>query len=87
MTRITEHLAELRERITRAAADAGRPASEVRIMAVSKGQPAEAVLAAHAAGLCDFGENYVQEAIGKMAAVPGDLRWHFIGNKIGRAHV
>lgn len=49
-------------------------------MAVSKGQPAEAILAAHAAGLRDFGENYVQEAVAKMAAVRGGLRWHFIGN-------
>lgn len=49
-------------------------------MAVSKGQPAGAVMAAHAAGLDDFGENYVQEAVDKMAAVRGDLRWHFIGN-------
>jgi len=54
----------------------------VRLLAVSKTCPADAVREAHAAGLGDFGENYVQEALAKMAALD-DLRdglcWHLIG--------
>jgi hypothetical protein len=50
----------------------------VRLLAVSKGQPLAAVSAAAAAGVTAFGENYVQEALPKIAARP-DLEWHFIG--------
>jgi pyridoxal phosphate enzyme (YggS family) len=50
----------------------------VNLLAVSKGQPLEAVREAAAAGQKAFGENYVQEAIEKMNAVPG-LEWHLIG--------
>ena len=49
-------------------------------MAVSKAQPAAAVLAAADAGQADFGENYLQEVLPKQDALAGhDLRWHFIG--------
>jgi len=71
-------LAEVRRRI---AAAGGDPAA-VRVVAVTKGFSAEAVLAAAAAGLDDIGENYARELIDKAAEVgraAGDLRWHFLG--------
>lgn len=53
-----------------------------RLVAVSKTKPAEAILAAHAAGQRHFGENYVQELCEKAAdtRLPADIRWHFIGH-------
>ncbi len=85
----------MRERIARAAHRGGRRADEVRLVAVSKSQPAEAVQAAFAAGVRDFGENKLQEAEGKIAALAdlrvGGLRWHMVGhlqsNKARRAAV
>jgi pyridoxal phosphate enzyme (YggS family) len=75
-------LAEVRRRIDSACAQAGRPGEGVRLLAVSKTQPADAVRAAVAAGQHAFGENYVQEALDKIAAL-ADLRaqieWHLIG--------
>jgi pyridoxal phosphate enzyme (YggS family) len=61
---------------------AGRPADAVSLLAVSKTCPAEAVRAAHACGQRAFGENYVQEALDKIAALAdlrADLVWHLIG--------
>ncbi|MEX3592947.1 MAG: YggS family pyridoxal phosphate-dependent enzyme [Burkholderia sp.] len=75
-------LASVHRRIDDAARSAGRTPDEVALLTVSKTFPAEAVRKAHAAGQCAFGENYVQEALGKIAAL-ADLRasldWHFIG--------
>ncbi len=90
---IAERVAAVRERVTRAADRASRPAEAVRLVAVSKTFPAEAVRAAFAAGLRDFGENRVQEAEPKIAALadlgPAGLRWHLVGhlqsNKARRA--
>lgn len=57
-----------------------RPPGSVSLLAVSKGQPATAVAAAAAAGQRLFGESYLQEALGKMAALAElALEWHFIG--------
>ena len=77
---LPEHLAILRSRMAAAAAGAGRSANSVTLLAVSKGQPAELIRAAAAAGLTDIGESYLTEALAKMAAL-GDLplTWHFIG--------
>ena len=75
-------LAEVRRRIDSACAQAGRPGEGVRLLAVSKTQPADAVRAAVAAGQHAFGENYVQEALEKIAALAplrAQLRWHLIG--------
>ncbi|MBF8258718.1 MAG: YggS family pyridoxal phosphate-dependent enzyme [Actinobacteria bacterium] len=76
------------DRIARAAARSGRPAESVRLVAVSKTQPQERVAEAYSAGLRVFGENYVQEAEGKILAFP-DAEWHFIGklqgNKVKKA--
>ena len=78
--RITEHLARVRKRVQLAACKAGRSAESVRILAVSKQQPAAAISAAVEAGQHAFGENYLQEAIPKVAAlVDAHLQWHFIG--------
>lgn len=72
---VTAALAEVHDRI----ASAGRAADEVRIVAVTKGFGAEAVLAAHAAGLLDCGENYAQSLLDKVPAAPATTRWHFLG--------
>jgi pyridoxal phosphate enzyme (YggS family) len=58
----------------------GRNADSVRLVAVSKAQPAAAIRTAAECGQRDFGENYVQEALPKLAALADlELRWHFIG--------
>lgn len=80
MTTIAHNLHHVRERIATACAAAGRRVDEVTLLAVSKTQPAEAVRAAHAAGQRAFGENYVQEAVAKIAALRElPLQWHCIG--------
>jgi len=77
---IATRLAAVRERIVHAATAAGRAPGDVRLIGVSKRQPLEAVRAARAAGLEDFGENFLQEALAKMDGLgPGAARWHFIG--------
>jgi hypothetical protein len=83
-------LDEVRGRIARAAARAGRDPESVVLVGVVKTVPAEAVREALALGLRDLGENRVQEAEAHVAAVGRDAaRWHMIGhlqrNKAGRA--
>ena len=74
-------LADVRERIARAAARAGRDPSHVKLIAVSKTFSADAVRAAAAEGQTDFGENKVQEAQGKRAATRDfTIVWHLIGH-------
>ena len=89
MIDIAENVVAIRQRVAAAAARARRDASAVRLIAVAKTQPAELVRAAVAAGVRDIGENYVQEAAAKRAAVGSDVTWHLIGrlqrNKIGKA--
>ncbi len=51
-----------------------------RLVAVSKTYPPERLLEAYACGQRDFGENKVQEMVDKAAALPNDVRWHFIGH-------
>jgi PLP dependent protein len=79
---IAERLQRIRERIERAAVAAGRQPSEVRLVAVSKFQSVEAMREAYAAGVRDFGENYVQELVAKSDALADllDLRIHLIGH-------
>lgn len=87
---VAENLARIRERIEMAARRAGRRAEEITLIGVSKTHPAEAIRAAYAGGLRDFGENRVQEWEGKRGGL-GDLdaKWHLIGhlqsNKAARA--
>ena len=82
MATISAKLQEVRGRIAAACERFGRPVQSVTLLAVSKTFGADAVRDAHAAGQHAFGENYVQEALAKMAAL-GDLRdrleWHLIG--------
>ena len=67
-------------RIRRACEDAGRDPASVRLLAVSKTFAAHAVAQAHAAGQCDFGENYIQEGVEKIQALTHlPLVWHCIG--------
>ena len=71
----------MRERIDRAARAAGRNPKAIRLVAVSKTFPLAAVEAGAAAGLADFGENRVQEALGKIErADRPQVRWHLIGH-------
>jgi PLP dependent protein len=73
-------LEAVRARIAAAAEAAGRKAAEITLVGVAKGQPLEVVLAAREAGLADIGENYLQEALPKIAATPrAALSWHYIG--------
>ncbi len=71
----------VRARIDAATRAAGRAPGSVRLLAVSKTFPPEAIRAGYALGQRAFGENYVQEAIAKMDALPdlGDVEWHLIG--------
>jgi pyridoxal phosphate enzyme (YggS family) len=78
MATISENVQGVKARIARAARAAGRAPESVTLLAVSKTHALERVREARAAGLRAFGENYVQEALGKMAALAG-LEWHLIG--------
>ena len=80
MSTIADNVLSVSARINAAAQAAGRETAAVGLLAVSKTKPAEAVREAHAAGIQDFGENYLQEALEKqtqLADLP--LSWHFIG--------
>jgi hypothetical protein len=79
-TTIREHLAAVNERIAAAARRAGRRPEEVRLIAVSKTQPASAVQEAFRAGQRLFGENRVQEALDKIEAAGPGPEWHLIGH-------
>ena len=80
MTTIAANLQAVRSRIERAALDAGRSPSAIALIAVSKTWPPECIETAYACGQRAFGENYVQEALAKMACLAHlPLEWHFIG--------
>jgi PLP dependent protein len=80
MFTIESNLQVVRARIATAARAAGREPDDIALLAVSKTFAASAVLSAYAAGQREFGENYVQEAVEKIAALSGSpLIWHFIG--------
>jgi pyridoxal phosphate enzyme (YggS family) len=80
MTTIAARLQAVRSRIDAAAMTGGRSPVDIRLIAVSKTFPPAAIAEAHAAGQVAFGENYLQEAVGKMAALSGlRLEWHHIG--------
>ena len=89
MTHLADQLATVRATIADAATRAGRDPEEVRLVAVSKTHPPEAVLEVLAAGQTVFGESRVQEARAKIPLLPSRARWHFIGhlqkNKIRQA--
>ena len=84
MSTIEQNLQAVRRSIAQAADQAQRPAADVMLLAVSKTFGSDAVLAAVQAGQTAFGENYLQEALDKIAAVraaqpDAGLAWHFIG--------
>jgi PLP dependent protein len=79
---IAAALRDVQARIHAVAAQSGRDVGSVKLLAVSKTHPPEAVREAYAAGQRDFGENYVQELQQKAEALRDltDLRWHLIGH-------
>lgn len=77
---VAENLGKIRERVRQAALRAGREPDAVRLVAVSKTKPAAAIEEAFACGQQIFGENYVQELVGKKGELPPEISWHFIGN-------
>jgi pyridoxal phosphate enzyme (YggS family) len=79
MAGVAENLAEVRARIAEACRRAGRDSGNVRLIAVSKTFPVEAIREAFEAGQMVFGESRQQEAEPKIAALPPGLCWHFIG--------
>ncbi len=89
MSQIEKNLEAISGRISEACRRAGRPADGVRLVAVSKTHPFDAVREAWDCGQKLFGESRVQEAITKIPLLPARLEWHFIGhlqtNKIRKA--
>lgn len=80
MNAINDSLANLRRDIESLARNSGRTAADIRLVGVSKTRPAADIRAAFAAGLRDFGENYLQEALPKIRELAGlNICWHFIG--------
>lgn len=82
---IAENIEAVRERIVQACQRAGRDPQEVTLVGVSKTFPVDAIAAAQAAGITDFGENKVQELTAKAEDLPGvvqggEVRWHMIGH-------
>jgi pyridoxal phosphate enzyme (YggS family) len=76
---IATSLRGVRERIDRACDRAKRDPASVRLVAVSKVQPIEAIREALEAGQRDFGENYAQELREKADAIGSSVEWHFLG--------
>ncbi len=80
MSTIAANISTLEQRIRTASLAAQRDPASVGLLAVSKTKPSSALREAYAAGLRDFGENYLQEALGKQAELADlPLCWHFIG--------
>ncbi|MCA9915699.1 MAG: YggS family pyridoxal phosphate-dependent enzyme, partial [Anaerolineae bacterium] len=84
MSQIADNIQQVRETVAEACARVGRDPAQVTLVAVSKRQPKEAVLAAAEAGVQHFGENRVEEASEKIPTVrpylPETITWHMIGN-------
>jgi len=78
---VSERLEAIRYYLREAAQQAGRAAEQIRLIGVSKTKPRQAVAAALAAGLCDFGENTLQDARTKIPHfVQTPAQWHFLGH-------
>lgn len=77
---IAEQIHSIQQKISQSAESCQRKPAAIKLLAVSKGQPASAIREAFAEGLTDFGENYWQEAQAKMKALSDlPINWHFIG--------
>ena len=89
MSQISENLINIHSRIQDAAHRVGRQVSDVRLVAVSKTYPPAVIQEAWNSGQRVFGENRVQDALPKIAELPAEAEWHFIGhlqsNKIRKA--
>ena len=77
---LRESLEQVQNNIKEACVRAGRDPKEVTLIAVSKTKPNEVLQEAYDAGVRVFGENKVQELVGKMDALPRDIKWHMIGH-------
>lgn len=80
MTEIKENLKRIREEIQDSCLKSGRKYEDVKLVAVSKNFPEDAVLVAYKQGQLIFGENRVQELVKKKPLLPEDIRWHLIGS-------
>lgn len=80
MITIAENIEQLSGRLQRLERQYERSAASVKLLAVSKRQPVESIIAANKAGIEDFGENYLQEALDKIQQLSSlRVNWHFIG--------
>ncbi|MDA0279020.1 MAG: YggS family pyridoxal phosphate-dependent enzyme [Proteobacteria bacterium] len=80
MITIAENIAQLSARLQRLERQYERSTSSVKLLAVSKRHPVESIIAANKAGIEDFGENYLQEALDKIQHLSSlRVNWHFIG--------
>jgi pyridoxal phosphate enzyme (YggS family) len=80
MRTLAQNLAAIQARIDAVAGIHARKADEVRLVAVSKTHPTEAIREVFEAGQRTFGESRVQEALPKLDALPPEIDWHFIGH-------
>jgi pyridoxal phosphate enzyme (YggS family) len=89
MSQISDNLINIHSRMQDATHRVGRQVSDVRLVAVSKTYPPAVIQEAWNAGQHVFGENRVQDALPKIAELPAEAEWHFIGhlqsNKIRKA--
>ena len=80
MTNIAKNIERLSDRLRRLERQYERSAASVQLLAVSKRHPVQSIIAANKAGIVDFGENYLQEALDKIQHFSSmHLNWHFIG--------
>ncbi len=77
---LAEQIQKVQEEIAAACKRAGRDPSGVTLVAVSKTKPVGMIEEAYAAGMREFGENYVQELVDKTSRLPDDIHWHMIGH-------
>lgn len=82
ISRISQNLQDVQARITQAAGRAGRKPDEIRMVAISKGQSVEKLLAGYEAGIREFGENRIHEALPKIDELTDltDISWHMVGH-------
>jgi len=77
---IKENIKQIRDKISQKCAETGRNSEEIKLIAVSKNFPADAILKAYDEGIRDFGENRAQELIKKFEQIGNKVTWHFIGH-------